>query len=297
MDKNFHYYINYKIAKFSGFTEKQSYQISYSAQFVDDNTKQFQVYNYCNQLIYTNEISQTYNIALPEQELIKIYACFHFLPGDYNKLDSSFKQSDASATITTANSKLARSILQFALKSKNYYLIGIASHAYADTWAHQNFTAINHGINAKPGLIYNLIPNYGHADFLHSPDIINCCWEDERLINPKVSNTQRFIDAARNLFAEYATFNCIKNIENKTQILLHKINDLKSIKNEIYPYNECEWEKDAFFYCDYESKFIEHYNFKESDWFGFQEAVKTYKQVVWRKIKELFKEHLTNDDN
>ena len=41
MDKEFHFYITYIIAQRAGFTDENSYKITYSSQYTDDNKTKF----------------------------------------------------------------------------------------------------------------------------------------------------------------------------------------------------------------------------------------------------------------
>ena len=118
-------------------------------------------------------------------------------------------------------------MLHKALNSSDPYWIGIASHAYADTWAHQNFTGMKDPYNCvhayyvnnttkaqdntrkigRYGINHILsqgnIPHTGHLDVLNLPDIVNGTWYDYRLKRIQVKNNKRFIAAAKNLFLMY----------------------------------------------------------------------------------------------
>lgn len=78
-------------------------------------------------------------------------------------------------------------------------MIGIASNAYADTWAHQNFFGKDSAFNSQDRLIENLIPNIGHADAFDKPDSINLIWEDKRF-KFSVNNSKRFLTAVKKLY-------------------------------------------------------------------------------------------------
>ena len=63
------------------------------------------------------------------------------------------------------------------------YRIGIATHSYVDTWAHQNFAGWydyynNVGLDPKPDI--------RHSDGEHHPDWINHSWVDDSLVVPEV---------------------------------------------------------------------------------------------------------------
>ncbi len=191
MDIEFHYYTNYIIALAAGFSNDAAYKIAYSAQLLDDNTTEH-IITLQNGKIYTNQISQTYNITLPVKQLYRIYQNFHFLPGDNPLLPYQ----------TTPNSHNAKRMIAAAMASNNPYLIGIASHAFADTWAHQNFSGRFDQMNAAQGFPEILIPNIGHADFREQPDIVGLIWHDSRH-DLQINNCQRFIEAAQHLYYHY----------------------------------------------------------------------------------------------
>ncbi|WP_323732831.1 DUF6765 family protein [Candidatus Bandiella euplotis] len=107
---------------------------------------------------------------------------------------------------TTKNSKLARKILRCALKSRNLYCIGIASHVYVDTWAHQNFIGASSDFNALYSHLVGILPTIGHIDALDKPDLVGLIWQDPRLKKSKISNIRRFLDASKKLIHEYGRY-------------------------------------------------------------------------------------------
>jgi hypothetical protein len=57
-----------------------------------------------------------------------------------------------------------------ALETNNLYQIGVATHSYVDTWAHQNFIGYYNEFNSMAGVLEKMAPNIGHADASHNPD-------------------------------------------------------------------------------------------------------------------------------
>jgi len=137
MDIEFHYYMTYLIAARAGFSPAQASLIAQSAQEIDDNHIPVSVSG-GTPVAYENAISQTMNILHPHHNE-KIYPIFHFIPGDPDVPSARRKDGSRSIWVTTPNSPLANEMLETALKSGDLYRIGASSHAYADTWAHQNF--------------------------------------------------------------------------------------------------------------------------------------------------------------
>ncbi|MDD4617179.1 MAG: hypothetical protein PHW76_08745, partial [Alphaproteobacteria bacterium] len=113
-------------------------------------------------------------------------------------------------TTAAPNSVIARKMVRNAFglppsSEERIYRIGIALHAYADTWAHQNFIGAASRLNSIPTAsdeidLENLI-NTGHGAFGHQPDVPNLVWTDSRLVDSTVNNKQRFLDAASHIFA------------------------------------------------------------------------------------------------
>ena len=206
MDVEFHYYITGIIAHRAGFTEEEASIIAYSSQFVDDNDVILNVKNRKTGEIYSNYISQTMDITKPRMELMRIYPIFHYVPGD--PVDVSARRKDGKMHIlnTTPDNDIAKNMLSGAFKSSQdvrLYRIGIATHAYVDTWAHQNFAGLKDSFN---GDVFNPIPNIGHAEAKHHPDWVGHSWDDGRLVRSDVNNNLRFISAAKRLFEKYTEY-------------------------------------------------------------------------------------------
>jgi len=193
MNIEFHYYITYLIALKAGFSHDKAYKIAYSSQFVDDNQKQVEVLDLRMRTVYRSTPTQIEILSIGKRR-DEILQSHHFLPGD----DVERPQ------ITTPNCQLANTMLEMALEEDNPYLIGIASHAYVDTWAHQNFAGRKDEVNGMPGLDCAIIPNIGHADALDDPDSLDAQWHDKRPSHKKmIKNSDRFLDAAAHLCTHY----------------------------------------------------------------------------------------------
>jgi len=216
MDIEFHYHIIYLIAARAGFNTTDAYLIAYSSQFVDDNTIIYEI-NPGKSEYYKNYISQTYNILKPRRKLFRIYPLFHFVPGDLLNGDPR-KDGKLHQLNTTPDSVNSRKILRAALRSKDLYRTGIACHAYADTWSHQNFTGYYDDFNAMKKPLERPSPLFkytgkgifvGHASAYHNPDRINEIWEDRRLATrfSTRKNNRIFLQAVGRIFEELYKFN------------------------------------------------------------------------------------------
>jgi hypothetical protein len=107
---------------------------------------------------------------------------------------------------TTPDSVNARLVMDAAFDSNNLYRIGIACHAYADTWAHQNFLGYKNQFNAMKGMLVMVIPNIGHAEAFNKPDQVALKWNDKRLVKNSIDNNERFLKAAVCMFRRLAVY-------------------------------------------------------------------------------------------
>ncbi len=321
MDIEFHYHSIYIIAKHAGFNEKDSFVIAYSSQYTDDNNTQCVIKTERGE--YKNYISQTMDILKPKKELMRIYPCFHFFPGDFTKKTAMRKDGELHLLNTTPDSKNVRKLLDKALETKNLYRIGIALHTYADSFAHQNFVGYYDCFNGMKGLLQKVLPNIGHADAKTNPDIPGKIWIDKRLSGKYeiVRNTERFLKAAKRIFDYLWELNN-KNISSKikskkkrelTKILskcyykeFNKGNRYREIRLSLYKtfgqmpeYREELWLNEALksetpfpipstlpiaeFHCEDSEKFY------QSRWYNFQQAVKNHQSEALNIMEPVLK--------
>jgi hypothetical protein len=332
MDIEFHYYMTFLIAGKAGFGEKDAYTIAYTSQHVDDNDIIYEI-NKDTAQYYRNYISQTMNITKPKAKLFRIYPLFHFIPGDPLYKDAYRRDGVLHLLNTTPDSENANNIIDSALKSKNLYRIGIASHAYVDTWAHQNFIGYYNEFNSMSGMLEKLSPNIGHADAGHNPDWPALVWQDKRLVikNRRIDNKERFMSAAGRLFEKYRIYidkNCSKpslnsdrmslikqlrgaiggtdqhNDNVKARIEKYKEVSQKMLGFDIPAYDEYVWFENAVNeqvrgLRDKSDNFLTRWDpltdiytwktpegYTKTDWFRFQEAVKTNQEEAWEILNK-----------
>jgi hypothetical protein len=200
MNKEFHYYIVRLVAARAGLRGNDLRRFAYSSQFVDDNTKEYNIhYHYCDfsNQVFINPISQT---MVSNASGETIYKTFHFVPGDF-KSSSNRKDGRVDPLAVIPNSDSVNRMIDYALSTGNIYLMGIAAHAYTDSWAHQNFTGEWSSFNGEANL-----PSVGHMLEGTKPDRISNVWHDRRLIDDRIANVDRFLDAATALFKKLFTF-------------------------------------------------------------------------------------------
>lgn len=323
MDIEFHYYITFVLASKAGLKPEEAEIIAYSSQYVDDNNRQYTIKSGREE--YQNYISQTTDILKPKKKLIRIWPCFHFLPGNYVSHNDVAKRRDGLLHIftTTPNSVNANGLMNAALKSGDPYRIGIATHTYADTWAHQNFVGYYHSVNSMSGLIEAVVPDIGHADAGHKPDIPNYIWKDDRLVSPQIHNKGRFIEAARNIFIKFSHFASSQITERQIQEAWdslqnelvnsigeeaekedrknrRRIDNYKAIVQDIKKYNPREWFEQAIRTVKSRGasprrgRTVKTYRqkqaFTNSHWYKFQEAVKKHQRLALTILNPIFEQ-------
>jgi hypothetical protein len=211
MDIEFHYYMTYLIAARAGFTPVEAAIVAQSAQEIDDNHIPIAV-SAGTPYAYESVLSQTMDILHPRHDE-RIYPIFHFIPGEPEAPSARRHDGLMSDWTATPNSPLANEMMDTALKSGSLYRIGASAHAFADTWAHQNFLGKDDAYNEMPNeTIAEKIEGMaslmriGHALAGHQPDIPGLIWNDGRLVEPRIDNTARFMDAANHLYRKLATY-------------------------------------------------------------------------------------------
>ncbi|HCJ66917.1 MAG TPA: hypothetical protein DHV62_06220 [Elusimicrobia bacterium] len=313
MDIEFHYYITYVIALRSGFKPDEAYIIAYSSQYTDSNSAILEI-SIGSPNVYSNYISQTANILKPKKELMRIYPIFHFMPGTTDDIMGNFaNRRDGKLHLlnTIPANQNAQRLLQEALDSKDLYRIGIATHMYSDTFAHQNFVGYYDSFNSMKGILEEAIPDIGHADAKHNPDWPGLLWEDARLVpsQSSIDNKKRFLKAAGHLFQVYHNYigpssTTSITYQNKNSVIAeidkaigdydetneqkdNRISRYKSLCRSIIGENFIDYEENAwfneairrkigFFKWNYEWRG----NYKQSHWFNFQEAVKKHQKAA-----------------
>jgi hypothetical protein len=313
MDIEFHYYITYIVALRAGYHPHNAYLIAYSSQYTDDNTKRYEI-NQGASDEYHNYISQTLNILKPAKDLLRIHPIFHFMPGTQDEvfIDSGRRRDGKLHLLNTIpKNQNACLLLKEALSSKNLYRIGIASHVYSDTFAHQNFIGCNDSFNSIKGAVEKVIPNIGHADAKYDPDWPALFWEDKRLIpsHCAIDNKKRFLDAAVSLFKEYcgslertSSSHDMENFAKELDKAIGERDDTNQLSgNRIGRYraligaNFVEYDKDSWFKeaINREMGFFKWIyswkeNYKTSNWFQFQESVKVHQRLTIEKLSPAY---------
>lgn len=155
MQEDFHYYATYCAAYLAGYSHKESTDIAYSAQFVDHCSALFlKKVDGPGNAVTTQLQPELLDVGvdfLSLQNVTRIWASFHFLPGDlYAEIKGRPKvYMDKYRLICNPNGKLAEDTVRLAAKHPDSLQgIGIAMHVIADTWAHRYFAG-------TPSLVIN----------------------------------------------------------------------------------------------------------------------------------------------
>ena len=144
MQIDFHYYATYCAAFLAGYTHEECLEICGSAQFTDccsatllsgigaplsAATTQLQL-----------EIMDAKGDILSIQDITRIWASFHFLPGDLSAdvPGGSGHYKNKYRLICGPDSDLLAATVELA-KGKSLQAAGIAMHVLADSWAHRYF--------------------------------------------------------------------------------------------------------------------------------------------------------------
>ena len=315
MDTEYHYYMTGIIAWAAGFPEQEAKIIATASEYTDENDDILKVENRNDGKIYENYISQTMNILKPKRSLMRIYPIFHFVPGEPDADTACRLDGKMHLLNTTPNSEIANTLIDEALKvtgETGLYRTGIATHAYADSWAHQNFVGWFDDFNE---IGFNIKPDIGHADAEHHPDWPAHRWDDSRLVNSRVYNTSRFLDASEALYNKYVEALALKNInpivtwQSLQQKLLdamgeqfsgfdnyykkERIDKYSALAPWLGQFDESEWfdaaiEKDLLAFCSGRHIWREDIKPEDTDWYRFQEAVKEHQRIAMRLIKPRF---------
>ncbi len=144
MNKDFHYYGTYSAAILAGHSHEEALCIARSAFFVDLCTKP--VLNSVGApteaatTMLAMEMADAGSDILSQQDMTRIWASFHFLPGDLysTRKRCGRKYMQKYHLICKPNGDLLKDTVM-QVKGKGPEATGLAMHVLADTWAHQHF--------------------------------------------------------------------------------------------------------------------------------------------------------------
>ena len=181
MQLDFHYYATYCAAMIAGHTHEESERIAYSAQFVDCCSRTLLAKVGGPRAAATTQLQLELMDANTDpaglQDITRIWASFHFLPGDLGaereeKCSKRFLRKYR--LICNTNGELLKDTVELA-RGRGCEAAGLAMHVLADTWAHRYFAGTpSLAINNTNYYFYEIVPDGdGYAErqikFNHDP--------------------------------------------------------------------------------------------------------------------------------
>lgn len=142
MQLDMHYYGTYALARTAGLTSKACKIIATAAQFVDDNAASFHIEfqdggRIDSQATAHHPSSVVRNRDPSDQR--RVWVPFHFLPGNEGQ---TFSERLLCRKDSLISRTMVKNHLKYAKQDIGVYLIGIAAHIYADTFAHWGFSGV-----------------------------------------------------------------------------------------------------------------------------------------------------------
>ncbi|KWT78407.1 DUF6765 family protein [Candidatus Magnetominusculus xianensis] len=314
MERDFHYNIIYSIARLTQCNEPEI--IAHASQFADDNSERWfgeegaeipfpEKIPYSTGGHYCPIMTQSMSPLSVDPYIQKfVYVPFHFLPGNDMTISVKGKTNPLS---TTPNSQNAQNLLMKALQSNDPYRLGIALHTFADTWSHQNFTGIQEDWNSVYPW-YNvkkyLVPNIGHAEAGHSPDVISEIWTDHRLDvgMRQIENKTRAIDAVKEIYSTLRTYtgkgpawndvkkgytdiNSAVDFDARIDAISNFVQN--QVKEAVPAYDNNTWINDALQKNGASIEFKNEITLKGTHWYKFNQAAKKQLTIVLGMIENL----------
>jgi len=179
MNSDFHYYATFCAAFLAGYTAEECRNIAWCAQFTDCCSTTFLTRVRGPKEAATTqlqlELANARTDLIGLQKITRIWASFHFLPGDLTAEVSGGKfYRDKFRLICNVNSPLLKETIKLA-KENGTEAAGLAMHVLADTWAHRFFAGTpSLVINNTNYHFYELITENGglrerKVTFRHNP--------------------------------------------------------------------------------------------------------------------------------
>ncbi len=227
MDSDFHFGTMYVLARWADFGSDNCKILAASSQFVDDNYDESAFSDKPEEAAKKKGIDVRYSCEdfwshMTNKSDAEVWVPYHFLPGLEGRTEEE-------KLVCKKNSKLANRLAErlnaTSCGDANFaFRLGIGSHVYADTWAHQEFAGINNALNQVKDLIFSqqgsmvqrvlddvvdskvmnkvldMLMPLGHAAAIHCPDIPYLWWHTgERFLGGR-KNWDEFLEASQRIF-------------------------------------------------------------------------------------------------
>ena len=165
MQLDFHYYATYCAAAIAGYTHDESLQVAYSDQFTDCCSRTLLKKLNGSLSAATTQLQLELMDARTDitglQDITRIWASFHFLPGDLDAKTEKYcgrRYLHKYRLICNTNSALLKDTVELA-RGRSMQAAGIAMHVLSDTWAHRYFAGTpTLAINNVNYYFYELVP-------------------------------------------------------------------------------------------------------------------------------------------
>jgi len=228
MQKDVHFHGVAVLARASGFTPAEALTIAYASQYVDDSTESelIKVAAAGNELrfdpVRTSHKGLDLLGALKWSAQKRVYVPFHFLPP--RRFDPA--QADHFTFVTEKGAQLGEELLEDAFTERSprrrLCRIGIALHAYADTWSHHGFSGRQSRVEndvenirtfnpetnefdhpLMENVLFDALAQIGHAEAGFHPDLAHEKWtyDSRRSTSVLRDNTLEFLEAAKRIHA------------------------------------------------------------------------------------------------
>ena len=285
MNADFHYYATYCAAILAGYSHEEAQDISYSDRMVDHCTLTLLSKLKAPAAAATTQMqlelmdSRTGKIGL--QNITRIWASFHFLPGDLHAMPKkrcSKGYLQKYRLICKPNGELLAPTVDLA-KGKSLQAVGVAMHVLSDTWAHQNFAG-------TPSLVINNTNNYFYELF-----------ENEDGVSEKKINFRHSVSAPDDLDNSVYISSIYSNSENSIMNLGHgragHLPDYSFIRYKYLPawgeYKELIKDNPSDYYCAFtQMVYAMKYLRGETETFEIgqydSESVEPYREEIMRII-------------
>jgi uncharacterized protein DUF6765 len=227
MQKDFHFYAIYSLCRLARFDSERARTIAHASQYVDDETGDNDIALTLTPSLkpiataHRNISPLNFDPTIQEN----IHLPFHFVPRV--AMDKTVDNPQDRRNLTTApDCEIARSSLKQAVAAvdepNQNHQIGIALHAYADTWSHQGFSGL-HGPendaefieqkNRNPilkfmgrlwhAILEFIIPAIGHGEVFTLPDQPFKTWNYfnffKQTLSGEIDNVSRCTVAAHSI--------------------------------------------------------------------------------------------------
>ena len=234
MQIDFHHAVTYVLARLAGFPHGEARIIAYAAQYVDDSvnkgTIQFDNGTSYDHIASSHETFDVANNRLNAEDY-SVWVPFHFLPGNNGSpADQDPGVPEVQKLLCQPYSPLAAGMLEACKascgKPNSLHRLGITTHVFADTFAHQRFAGIRNDLNkasdislptktladwtlkGEADFVQRIEMKLGHGSVATFPDLpfLEWSYKDnyEKIVTK--SNPTIFMEACEKIFEFYLDY-------------------------------------------------------------------------------------------